>query len=396
MTSQVAIFNMNGIAVASDTVATSHSTAGSKTTNNAEKIYPLGDEHLVVALHYGSSALNDLHHQFHFNRWRESLTKPFEKLEDYVENYVEWTSKNPLHGQQSEFNEIFSTLKDHFGEIIRRTQADLQNETTEDHWESAFERLHFHAKEGLSYLKKLERLKGITLESATDLIAREKIDVKDIFKSASEDYWVLTNHPTIPAKTMKVLKDSAPYMLVGNQDLDWDSFLAFIGYGTKDFFGGSTVLQCRGILNNHLVYSRDNAEFVAPENRSRIVRYAQSDAIESFIQGYNSDIMGGFMYAFDKSARELEGVEIDEEVIRKIIMDTREYIEDHSWRVYVRPMLNQIANMNAYSLSELARTLVGLQATASQAKAGPVSVGGLIEVLTIDRTRGIQWRTRLP
>ena len=47
-------------------------------------------------------------------------------------------------------------------------------------------------------------------------------------------------------------------------------------------------------------------------------------------------------------------------------------------------------------MSELVRTLVGLQATSSEAKDGPVSVGGLIEVVTIDRVNGIQWRSKLP
>ena len=67
-----------------------------------------------------------------------------------------------------------------------------------------------------------------------------------------------------------------------------------------------------------------------------------------------------------------------------------------AWKSYVSPMLNQISGMNLFSMSELARTLVGLQATSSESKDGPVSVGGLIEVLTIDRTNGIQWRSKLP
>ena len=396
MTSQVAIFNLNGIAVASDTVSTSTTNQGSKTTNNAEKIYPLGDGHLVVAVHFGGTAINDLHHQFHFNRWVESLKTPFSTLEEYLSDYVEWTGKNQLHTAGSENVEITSIIYDHFEELLKRTQEEVVKSSPESPQEFLLEQLHHHAKVGLEYLKKLPKMEGITLEAAKKVIIDRKIDVKQIFENAAQKFWVFENHTKLTTSINRILSQSAPYTLIGDQSLFWDSNLAFIGYGSKDHFGSSIKIRFRSIIDNHLIYSREPLKAIEPgAGQSRIQPFAQSDAIESFIQGYNDDIMTGVTWAIKKKGGEISE-ELSEDLLNQIAEATKEYIEGYSWKSYVRPMLNQISGMNLFGMSELARTLVGLQATSSESKDGPVSVGGLIEVLTIDRTNGIQWRSKLP
>ena len=106
--------------------------------------------------------------------------------------------------------------------------------------------------------------------------------------------------------------------------------------------------------------------------------------------------MGGVTWAVSNKGREATGDHITEADLEAISTATQKYIEDYSWRAYVQPLLRRVASMNLHAMAELARTLVGLQATSSESKDGPVSVGGLIEVVTIDRIQGVQWKTRLP
>ena len=61
MTSQIAVFNPLGVAVASDTVTTLTTEGGVKTTNNAEKMWPLVGGHLVVVAVSGSVNSNGIH-----------------------------------------------------------------------------------------------------------------------------------------------------------------------------------------------------------------------------------------------------------------------------------------------------------------------------------------------
>jgi hypothetical protein len=52
--------------------------------------------------------------------------------------------------------------------------------------------------------------------------------------------------------------------------------------------------------------------------------------------------------------------------------------------------------MSLDGLAELADSLVDLQATSTFAQDGPATVGGLIEVATIDRIHGVKWVRKLP
>lgn len=396
MTSQVAVYNLNGIAVASDTVSTSTSEAGSKTTGNSEKIYPLGPKHKVIALHYGSTALNDLHHQFQFNEWIRTLDEPFPTLVDYVDSYVAWSGANALHSPESEVVEIKYLLKDHYLEISKRSQADFDSlnpdntMTDEEFTAAAMEKLLERAKAGLSYLKSLDHMYGATEQVARAWIKKLNVSVDELLNEVFSTY-------ELPTEVRSILKKSAPYVLVRSQDMPWDSFLAFVGYGADEPFGGSATLQCRSLIAGTLLHDRGLRISVGPgSQQSEISRFAQGDAIESFLKGYNTDILTGILWAIKAKGRGAVGENVTDDDLQEIANQTQQYIEDYSWRAYVQPLLRQVSNMNLHGMAQLARTLVGLQATSSEAKDGPVSVGGLIEVVTIDRINGVQWNVRLP
>lgn len=396
MTSQVAVYNLNGIAIASDTIVTSSSESGSKTTGNSEKIYPLGPNHKVVALHYGSTALNDIHHQFQFNEWIRTLGEPFATLEEYVESYVSWSGKTKLHSPESELVEIRYMLRDHFSEVEKRAQNDF-NEldpddtmTQEEFNLAAVEKLIFRAKDGLAHLKALEKMTGATEQLTRTWLKAKQFDVDALLDE------VFANYPLHP-DARKILKQSAPYVLARAQAMPWDSFIAFVGYGSEDAFGASIVVTCRSLIEGFMLHQAGEKTQVGPgSQQSEISRFAQSDAIESFIKGYNSDMLWGILWAVQNKGREVVGDHVSSEDLEAVANAAREYIENYSWRVSVQPLLRQVATMNLHGMAELSRTLVGLQATSSEAKDGPVSVGGLVEVVTIDRIHGVQWKTRLP
>jgi hypothetical protein len=70
-------------------------------------------------------------------------------------------------------------------------------------------------------------------------------------------------------------------------------------------------------------------------------------------------------------------------------------IDEWAQEKYVEPMLNTIEAMGLKGLAEIADSLVSLQATAANSQRGPATVGGLVEVATIDRINGVQWVRRL-
>lgn len=397
MTSQVAIYNMNGMAIASDTVVTSTSPAGSKTTANAEKIYEIGADHKVLVMHYGGTTLNDLHHQFHFAEWALTQREPLNTLNDYVEAYVKWTSYGRrFHSDKSEGFMMRNVIDDHFTELKTRIDNAYSNfertpEMSDDevaNFALSINKLHITA--GMDHLKSLEFFTGASDVTAKEALKSAGIDLGKLVDEAFDEYIL---NPAL--KTL--LKNSAVQALIRKQSMPWDSYLAFVGYGKDDPFPGVIVLTCRGFYMGQLMHHKGDKTVIQPGlYNSEISRFAQSGAIEAFLQGYNTDIMNGVTWSIENQMQNLMGEGFDPKLAENVRTNVLEYIESHSWRRYVQPLLRQVAGMNLFGLAELARTLVSIQATFSEAQDGPVSVGGLIEVVTIDRVNGVQWKQRLP
>lgn len=396
MTSQVAVYNMNGIAVASDTVVTSFSDAGSKTTGNAEKIYDIGPDHKVLVLHYGGTRLNDLSHQFHFAEWTQSVSKPLRTLTDYIDSYVSWSNNKTFHSKESEKAEMVNLLYDHFKEVRSRMEhfystwersEGMSDEQAIQALEEGNERL---MAEGLEHLKSLEIFEGMSEVKAKEAIKAAEIDLNQITESYFDEFH-------LNSKFKSLAKSSAPYVLAREQNVPWDSYLAFVGYGTDDPFPVIQVMTCRSIYAGQLVHHKGEKLGLTPGGiDGDIHRFAQSNAIEAFIHGYNTDIMNGVSWAIQKNLRNTDAIPEDSSIPESVANAVVEYIESHSWKRYIQPILRQVSSMNLFGIAELAKTLVSIQATFSEAQDGPVSVGGMIEVATIDRVNGVRWKNRLP
>lgn len=252
MTSQVAVYNMNGIAIASDTVVTSSSEAGSKTTANAEKIYELGPGHKVLVMHHGGTTLNDVHHQFQLAEWALTLREPLPKLSDYIEAYITWSSMHTYHSEHSDSNEIRGILENHYTELKSRMEAFFNSWQREQGVsdEDAVEQIEAAnleiAKEGLSYLKKLDLYEGMTEMKARDALKKVDFDINSLIESSFEGFLLNT-------KIKSVIKTSTPYLLARVQDMPWDSNLAFTGFGANDPFPGAQVVSCRSIYAGQLI-----------------------------------------------------------------------------------------------------------------------------------------------
>lgn len=395
MTSQVAVFNMNGIAVASDTVVTSSSKAGSKTTSNSEKIYELGANHKILVMHYGGTTLNDVNHQFQFAEWALTLQNPLKSVEDYMDAYIKWSSVGrKFHSQQSETNLLMSVILEHFEWVKKQIDSEFENlefeeDSSEDERNTQIAKLNKQkVQDGLDFLKSLDLYHGLTEVTASEAIKAAKIDLGKLVDETFDGY-VMTS----AIKT--ALKNSAIATVAREQEMEWQSYLAFVGYGADDPFPSTQVLACRGYYGGQLVFSKGSKNDIQPgSTNAEITRFAQGEAIEAFLKGYNRDILNGITWSIE---REIIGFfpeqsNIANQISEKVV----EYIEGHSWRNYVRPLLQQVAGMNLFALAELARTMVSIQATFSESQDGPVSVGGLIEVATIDRVNGVQWKQRLP
>jgi len=399
MTSQVAVYNQLGIALASDTVSTAFSDNGAKTTGNSEKIFELGNDHKVVVLHYGSTGLNDLLHQFHVNEWRLSLEGPLPTLEDYVANYRNWSANGArFHSADSIALDATAFIRNYFESVKGAIDTEVHGDASlvglseEEFNARALTTNESIAKERLDELKALPLFDGMTEVKARAIIKAHAIDVNSLIDEVFGGY---VQSPAL----LRTLRSSAPYMLARRQSWRWDSTLVFAGYGDKDAFPGTITLSCRGLIDGLLLAHQADTVRIAPEDlRWELSNFAQGDAIESFLSGVNKDVRNQIAWAVDSLVRDMtqDDPNADIDFVNGKVRVVLDKLDSYTWKNYLGPIGRHISGLNVSSLANLGETLVGMQATASQSKDGPVSVGGFIEVVTIDRIEGVLWVRRMP
>ena len=388
MTSQIAVFNPLGVAVASDTVTTLTTEGGVKTTNNAEKMWPLVGGHLVVVAVSGSVNLNGIHSRLLIAEWNRSLKEPMSSLKEYAESFSTWLSQEEnLIPEDSEIGELHYYLNNHYyfirGQVIEQAQNLDQDEIPKAFME--------HAVAGLEYLKALPLFEG-----ASDGADAEILKIRDIDLDEKFDY-IFKDFPGLD-EVRPILKESAPFILSRAQSMPNDTDLAFIGFGSSEYFAQSIQLTCRGRYGGQARVAIGEPFGASAADRSGSIKtFAQSDAIFGFIRGAQVEILDqAFEFTWDHVVSQFENSEEGVTKAREVIDAMRKHVYDYMFESFTSPMLDTIGALNLKDAADLAEALVGIQAMRANASPEPPGVGGFIESLIIDRFDGIRWVKQLP
>jgi len=396
MTSQIAISNLNGVAVASDTVVTISQGQTQKTLGNTNKIYQLGGEHNILVLHSGSATINNIPQSLHIYEWAKTLGEPKPTVQAYVDSYKTWTAgEAKLNNPESEKILLHWILNDHYYFIQYRIRTEVENMEFEEgvtEKKKASQRTQHYlkiVKEGLEHLENLEIYNGLTDKSAAKIITDLGINVKEKI-----DYIFLDFPPGPEAE--ELLLSSAPLVLSRSQPMDIDSELGFAGFGTDEPYPHVIRVSCRGIYGKTLALSiTTQSEVNPPFNNSRIDYFAQRDAMYSFVNAVRPRYRDQVHQFISEEIEARWGAETKEPIGWEVADTVLEKLGNWAQEFYIDPMLDTISVLSMLGLADMAESLVSLQATAAAGKTGPATVGGLIEVATIDRINGIVWHTSL-
>jgi len=397
MTAQVAVLNLSGIAVASDTYVTTFTGGEAKSMGNSQKIYELGSQHKVVILHSGAIGINQIPHHLHLAEWARTLSLPLPTLQAYSDSYRTWSaSEKRMLRPGSETQIINATLNEQYYDIARaldeaRDGLTFEEGATERKKKAAVVAAYKQVVTDVSqYLAGLDSYPGITAKGVEKSLNDHEIDIADKVQ------YIFGRFDLGPSEMDSLISLATPTLLK-IQGMRSDSEIAFVGFGEEEPFGGVVRMSCRGIYAGALIASTKDRYKVDPtENASGISYFAQREAMWAFIAGYNSDILDEVKNLVTQKVEEKWGHTTDEPIGWQMAQEIDAEIGKFSQKKFVDPMLNTIEAMGLNSLADLADSLVGLQATSTYSKAGAATVGGLIEVVTIDRINGVQWKRRLP
>jgi hypothetical protein len=389
LTSQVAITNFYGVAVASDTVSSRDTKGGLKTVTHTKKIYELGPGHEVLVLHAGSTVVNGVPAWLLVTEWAKTLVAPLETVQDYIDSFIRWASDAaPMHTPASEQTELNNKMNQIFYEVAKDTRRELQK-TKEGTGKSETPHAVLTAKIELNrgWLDSMGKLDGFLVEDALKV-------VESFGGNFEEKVNYYFSEFDVTKKDYDALKKIIAHALIATDfNSGDDAYLAFVGFGSSQAFAVNRQIQLRAYYGGNLRYFlKENHDYAPADDwYPGVDFFAQNSAIQGFIQGYRGEIMDKLGQFIDESLRSNFADKVDDKLSEKFITEVFDKTVEFSQNTYIWPLYNEIDGMNTGRLAEFAESLVGLQATAAKIADGPATVGGLIEVVTIDKYNGIRW-----
>jgi len=388
MTTQVAVANLDGIAVASDTLVT----FGKKTLDGARKIYELGDTHKVLMMHSGSARISGTTQYLHFVEWAKTLGEPFPKLTDYIDSYLAWAAlPHAVISDEGKRQNIEFVLNDHYGWMREnRMYPRLAAPTVDGNERSLEEDIEITSKviaEGRAHLEGLADFDGLTEKVAQQLLKEFEIDLDSKINGHFKGY-------PISDQGRADLIAQAPLVLLKRQEMDTDSSIAFVGYGADEPYPAVVRMRLRGMLGGHVQAIVEDGLVITAEINSSVSFFAQYGAMDALLSGAHEAVLRTVWNGIGETL-ESRFPDLPEEDIREIIDAVNTRVRRHSRENFVEPFMSTISAMGIGKLADLADSLIRLQLTSAHGDYDRATIGGTIEVAIIDRQHGVRWVSKI-
>lgn len=378
MTTQLAVFNLYGIAIASDTLASLRTQSGFKYSFGNSKIWEPGGDHKFVVYHSGAALFNSMPHQIHIESWFRTLTKPLRTLDAYAQSYKKFcVSKASTHSPASEpvlLKSLFSELST----MMHNYALEEAKPENKEEWNAA---LIEQATQALKYYTDLDNFPKTSITWAEETITNSKFNVRKELKEVFPEGFPPKFYNTF----VKVFKK----FLISACITENDSTLTFAGYGADDLYVSTRKLNFRGILNGRVLFKTINEQSLDAVTNFRGLLYgAQNDAMWGFVQGFRSPVRGHLSSILDNHLPDGDGKQAK---IDQVLEDLNAATDQD----YVSPFFRRLSSCSVKELAETARDMINLQLLSAKLSGTQETVGGEVELLTIDKVNGIQWLNRI-
>ena len=391
MSAEVVLMNKNGIAIATDSAVT----IGDKTKiyNTADKMFMLSKYAPVGILIYNNSSLMGIQLELIIKQYREKIgDKKFSKLEEYVEDFIKFCIlfTNRYSGKKMEVKlikeQILNKCDNWIGIALDQAMEEANKREIKNDKE-LMDILEAKIQTNLSKIKIPEKTKNN--DEIIDEICYNEIE--KIVKVIIDSYGV-----RISEKTKNELIKKIDSIIRYKQYWDTTGFtgMAITGYGEDEIFPSCIQIETLGIINNKMIEIKKIRLDITHENNSQIIPLAQTDVMNEFFLGVNSELDNEYMKEFDKKIKKQSEENIKNEIIKlkTIIQNRREEI-----------VFNRFENINK-SLSFLPREemiymaegMVNLTSFKRRLVLDSYSetVGGPIDIAYISKGDGFVWIKR--
>jgi hypothetical protein len=246
-------------------------------------------------------------------------------------------------------------------------------------------------RDRLDYLRDLPRHPGFSDVDVGQYLS----DNADTLDQVRE--WVFDDTPRTEAGDANLTK-IARELISADEPFSRDATLVFVGFGDKEIFPASQEVTFRGILAGKVRSSSAECRSISSEDAASISPYAQTEAVNTFLRGYNPSFLEAAHKRIDLLVESLGPRDPattpppdDSDPVSTVHAALNDDFETLSWTTFIEPLVETVAGLPAAELARIAESLVGLQVLRQLTQAETETVGGPVDVALITRDHGVSW-----
>lgn len=414
MTAEICVMNRNGIALATDSAVTIGS--GQKVYNTANKLFALSKYEPVGVMIYGNAHHIKVPWETVIKLYRQKLAieaKSYTK--DYLHDFLAFLTNNTyneltsIEADNDNASRLIYTFANDFFKLALRTAKHFVNKdrTMPKTEEEIFEEIL------KLVLKEEERLSSLDL-----LVGFDEPDVNE-FKRRHEgtlnsvlDY----NFSSLFSYDYVNVKNRLKELIVSKIFKEFSSGktgLVIAGFGVNELYPSAHSVEIDGIISGKLKYRFTNDMSITNHEPAIIEPFAQSDVVNSFLNGIDPLIhkftfleLNGLFNSLPRKIAELleelthPEVSIDQlekafaKLFNKVYNDYNTAYDDYKRKQFTEPALQVVASLPKDELSEIAESLINITSFRRRVSSGPETVGGPVDVAVITKGDGFVWINR--
>ncbi|MDZ4073788.1 MAG: hypothetical protein U1E04_03445 [Hylemonella sp.] len=409
MTSEVAVMNRTGIALATDSAATVRSPTGKAKLYQADKLFMLSNTQPVGAMVYSNAALLGVPWEVILKLFRSKLgdTK-LPNLEDYATRLWEFISDSKQLFPKAEQERYYLHLVDLlFRRLATKAGALFIAHTQDLDIEKKKPLLHFQREVALA---ELAIWQGKTDSGTFDMATANAYS--GLASRAVNDL-VVKHFPGTNDEVVNALTELSKLIITKDEiPPDARSGIVIAGYGTENVFPVMQEFQIGEIYKGKLKYRHVHTWRISNEERSVVKPFAQSEMAQTFLYGISPrvelkqvrEIVEAVVYAPNAAIDGFPGVSKRRKDAYKaqILAGSIEAakviqknIRDHSIKEHYSQVSQFVTYLPKNELAHVASSLVNLNSFQKRMNfRDDETVGGPIDVAVISKCDGFVWVAR--
>jgi hypothetical protein len=418
MTTEIAVSNKIGIALATDSAVTIEGGGRVKVFNTADKLFELSNNFPVGVMVNGNMDCLGVPWELLVKGFREKEgMKPRATVEDWRKDFLIFVEGHTLISEETIGGYIDRVIETEIDAVQWGVRDFINDKFFHDgsHTNRRFKTPKLNIIELLAEVIKQRKEFLEQFERAESLSELDPVNIKEKYKDRIEERMKTRfKGQTLTPEELSSLTDLVVEALLRSLDSPHTTGIVVAGYGETQMFPAVSAVEVDGrILGRLKIKTGEKTDIMTSATGGEVTYFAQTDVIERLLKGVDPlfvEMSADFLKrSLIDVATVIEQSQRPKRISKKAIADRLKKIEEVAQTVtdeyttktseemknnLAREFDKMIAMMPKQELIELAEALVSITAVERKATVDEGTVGGPIDVAFITKHEGFVWIKR--